>query len=191
MTQTSGSSISGSRVKVTAVARPAEVEVRLNGRVVQSTAAIDFKGLVGSTRVTKQLTIRNVGEQPLRIFGVNSVSGYLIKGLTEGLTLRKHQAITVTISPDQSLGTKTGTLRFSTNDGDEANFAISLRAKRYVAKQIALWDTSVWFNCYGIIAKAGDTIRPLRHTDCVGPPASSCCSSATHGCRWYSAVYVT
>ena len=116
---------------------PPEVEFRVNNQIVNDSTAFDFGGLVGSQTATHSVTIRNHGEQPLRLSGLQHVLGYIVTGIAEGQTLGRHERTIITITPDQSLGEKIGTLSFRTNDADEGHFSISLRAKRYPPRTFA------------------------------------------------------
>ncbi|MCA9177387.1 MAG: choice-of-anchor D domain-containing protein [Planctomycetales bacterium] len=111
---------------------PADLAVSYSGPYVKD-GTIDFNGLASDAYPTQTLTIHNHGQQNLMISGLQMVAGYQIVGIRNGQQIAPGGQITVSITPDSSLGEKIGTFRFTTNDSTEGAFSVDLRAKRFPA----------------------------------------------------------
>ncbi|MCB9921249.1 MAG: choice-of-anchor D domain-containing protein [Planctomycetaceae bacterium] len=111
-----------------------DLDVSFSGRYVKD-GKIDFNGIVVGDNPTQTIIVSNRGQQDLVISNLKLVPGYKIVGIRDGQRIASGGHITVSITPDGSLGEKLGTLRFTTNDVQDGAFAVDLRAKRFPANQ--------------------------------------------------------
>jgi hypothetical protein len=105
---------------------PAEVTVLDGGTAVASGAAINVgtRGAAGPA-VTRSLTIRNDGGDPLQLGTVTAPAGYTVSGVPASLASGASATLTITLAATE-VGTYAGTLSIPSNDADENPFTLNL-----------------------------------------------------------------
>ncbi|MDA1052374.1 MAG: choice-of-anchor D domain-containing protein [Planctomycetota bacterium] len=125
--------------------------------------SIDFSGVVqGDSQSYFPISFRlqNQGQGTLQVGNPTSPSGYEIVGLP--VTLDAGQSKDVEIRLDRrSLGSKSGTISFTTNDADESTIRIDVRGKVYEAIQWTSGSSPIFLpsGTLTIYSVAGDRIE--------------------------------
>jgi hypothetical protein len=138
-----------------------EIAVSLNGATLTGTSAGLKIGTayVNQTSPQATLSIENQGGSELVLGNWSVPAGFKLASAAP-TRVAPGASVNVRIGLDvASAGIKSGTLRFTTNDGDEASFTINLLGKVYLPVQIVFGSPSPTdHGAYTIYAQAGTSI---------------------------------
>ena len=104
-------------------------EIRIGGSIVRSSGTHDFGSVVPGDGAMTTLSITNNGDAPLRLTNVSRTGPFTVTGLSSGMVVDPGTTARITVAPTDSAGTKTGLIRFRTNDAEQSSVEVTLKAR--------------------------------------------------------------